>query len=62
MAARRPGPRYATKAAVLRLVQLVREIGLDVDECAVEFRPDGGVRFMPVASRKMGEVDTWGDF
>ena len=61
MAARRPGPRYATKAAVARLVELVRELGLDVEKCAVEFRPDGGVRFMPGTARSTGEVDTWGD-
>lgn len=61
MAARRPSPRYATKAIVARLVQCMRETGLDVEKCAVEFLPNGGVRFEPAAARPTGEVDTWGD-
>ncbi len=60
MTTRRSGPRYASKAAVASLVQRIREIGLDANKCAVEFFPDGSVRFMPVAAR-IGEVDTWGD-
>lgn len=59
-AVRHPAPRFPTKASAVRIVQLAREIGLDVDKCAVEFRPDGGVRFMPGATRTE-EVDTWGD-
>lgn len=61
MAARRLGPRAPSKAVVARLVECVREIGLDVNTCAVEFRPDGGVRFMPRSARPAEEVDTWGD-
>jgi len=61
MAARRLGPRYPSKAVVARLAECVRELGLDVDKCAVEFRPDGGVRFMPGVNRQTGEVDSWGD-
>lgn len=61
MAVRRPSPRYATKAAVARRVECVREIGLDVAKRAVEFLPDAGIRFVPEAPRPIEEVDTWGD-
>lgn len=60
MTTRRPSPRYASKAAVARLARSMREIGLDVEKCAVEFLPNGGIRFLPGAAQ-VGEVDTWDD-
>ena len=53
--------RVATKAAFARAADMVRGIGIDLDKCAIEFAPDGGVRFVPGAQPVARDADTWAD-
>jgi hypothetical protein len=61
MTERRARSRVATKAAFARAVDMVRGIGIDIDKCAIEFAPDGSVRFVPTARPAARDADTWAD-
>ena len=52
--------KYATKAALDRLVRNVRAIR-PVDNDAIRFSPDGTVTFLPIAAKHVGGDETWGD-
>ncbi len=54
-------PRYATKAAIARLVQSVRDAGIDVDSRTIEASPDGTVRFEPakLSAATASNFDSW---
>ena len=50
-------PRYASKAALARLVNAGRAAGLDVQ--GVELAPDGTVRLLPAARAAATDFDRW---
>jgi hypothetical protein len=54
--------RYPTKAAISRLVEAARALGLDV--AGVSVSPDGTVKTLPLAAVKAmaSGDDTWDDF